>query len=286
MSTVRGVIVFVLLLGSSQARTQQLPSGSDTVPESERQALLQLFNTTNGHQWVDRTGWAGPAGTECEWFGVICGYSSDGRPTVHGLFLGENGLTGTLPESLADLANLSELLLYRNRLTGSVPKALLQRFDEGYLRFLGYAGQFSPIVEVDLNVRPSGVICGDYEIKLVVDGPDTLSRKVCRNATQRDRATFWEHSSGDVGVYAGDLDRIARLIETLDFAKLAGSYSRNVTHGTFEAVIVIYRDGTKKTVVDYAESAPAPVWLIKRAIAGVVFNAVWEKTKRSSIRIE
>ena len=91
---------------------------------------------------------------------------------------------------------------------------------------------------------------------------------------------------GHVGVYAGDIDRIARLIETHNFAALSSSYSRSVTHGTFETITVIYRNGTKKTVEDYAQSAPTPIWLVKRVVAGTVFNADWEKTSRSSITIE
>ena len=155
MKKIHRIIVLAILLAAPKV-SAQLPSDPDAISEEERQALLQLFETTSGHQWIDRTGWGGPVGTECDWFGVGCGYSAEGKMTVKALFLADNGLAGTLPDTLGNLSNLSELLLSRNKLTGTVPKSLLQRFDEGLVRFLGYAEQFSPIVAVHLDVRPTG----------------------------------------------------------------------------------------------------------------------------------
>ena len=42
------------------------------IPTSERQALIALFNSTNGPGWVDNSGWNGSAGSECSWVGVQC----------------------------------------------------------------------------------------------------------------------------------------------------------------------------------------------------------------------
>jgi hypothetical protein len=280
MAHCRGVFAVLLIACARIADAQGVTSEPPALQPHERAALLQLFNSTNGDQWRNRAGWGGPFGTECDWYGVVCDYAAP-VVTVQALFLGENNLTGTLPNSLGALTNLSELLLYGNHLTGPLPARLLERFDDGRLRLLGYAGQFSPIVEVRLNVAPSSVLCGDYNITLKVDGPDKAERKMCRNARPGDRSTYWERQVGRVGVYAGDIDRIARLIETMDFSSLETSYWRNVTHATFETVTVIYRDGTSKSVRDYAEAAPKPMWLIKRAIAGAAFNGDWETVSRS-----
>lgn len=280
MTRSRGVLAVVLFVWVRIAGAEANAGDGPTLQPRERAALLQLFESTNGEQWRHRDGWGGSPGTECDWYGVICDYVWPGV-AVRALFLGENNLAGTLPDSLGNLTELRELLLYGNRLSGPLPEGVLERFDDGRLRFLGYAGQFSPIVEVRLEVAPPTVLCGDYTITLKVGGPDKAERKVCRNARPGDRTTYWEQQVGRVGVYAGDIDRIVRLIERTGFGSLQKSYSRNVTHATFETITVIYRDGTAKSVENYAESAPNPMWLLKRAIAGAAFNGDWEKTSRS-----
>lgn len=280
------VALLAMLCVGNVAAQESVPANTAAIPAAERAVLLELYRSTNGEDWKHREGWGGPAGTECEWYGVICDNSDDGQLRVSGLYLGDNRLSGILPARLGELAGLSELLLYGNRLSGAVPASVLNRFDDGWLRFLGYAGQFSPIVEIRLSVRPTGVICGDYDVTLKVGGPDTVARKLCRNATAEDRSTFWERSSGRTGVYAGDIDRIARLVEATGFASLLASYRRSITHGTSETITVIYRNGTRRAVEDYAESAPAPMWLMKRAIAGAAFGGDWEHTTRTDPVVE
>ena len=46
------------------------------VPQIERDALVALYNSTDGANWTDNTGWLGAAGTECSWFGVACSNGS------------------------------------------------------------------------------------------------------------------------------------------------------------------------------------------------------------------
>lgn len=56
---VRGGIygLAVLFLASGAARA--------AIPASERQALLDLYASTNGAGWTTKTNWNGAAGTEC-----------------------------------------------------------------------------------------------------------------------------------------------------------------------------------------------------------------------------
>ena len=42
------------------------------IPQIERDALIALYNSTDGANWTDNTGWLGEAGTECSWFGIRC----------------------------------------------------------------------------------------------------------------------------------------------------------------------------------------------------------------------
>ncbi len=91
------------------------------IPDSERQALLDLYASTNGAQWTTIRFWGGAPGTECTWFGVIC---DAGQTTVQQLNLGNNNLVGPFPTAVANLPSLTDLDLSRNHLTGSIPSAL------------------------------------------------------------------------------------------------------------------------------------------------------------------
>jgi len=121
--------VFLLLSLALRALPQEMVA-EPTITAEDRMALLQLYESTNGEHWKNHDGWKGPVGTECHWFGVICGYGPEGLPRVEGLFLEDNNLVGPLPKALDGLADLSELLLFGNRMSGSVPSLTLKRFDE------------------------------------------------------------------------------------------------------------------------------------------------------------
>ena len=55
--------LFLLLISLAGASYAQ-------IPQIERDALVALYNSTDGANWTDNTGWMGAAGTECLWFGV------------------------------------------------------------------------------------------------------------------------------------------------------------------------------------------------------------------------
>ena len=75
-----------------------------SIASGQRTALLAFYNAMNGPQWYDTTGWNGPVGTECDWFGVLC---NGAKTTVTGLaFSGYNNLKGTLPAAIANLPDL------------------------------------------------------------------------------------------------------------------------------------------------------------------------------------
>ncbi len=91
------------------------------VPAAQRTALISLYNSTGGPHWTNRTGWLGKAGTECAWAGVTC---NAGGTTVTRLFLNDNGLAGSLPAALGNLAGLESLEAEQNTLSGSLPHEL------------------------------------------------------------------------------------------------------------------------------------------------------------------
>ncbi len=42
------------------------------IPSKERNALIELYNSTDGVHWNDNSGWLGAVGTECNWKGINC----------------------------------------------------------------------------------------------------------------------------------------------------------------------------------------------------------------------
>jgi|GEM_PF-647199 len=75
------------------------------IPASERQALVDLYNSTNGANWQFKTNWLGPVGTECSWFGIGC----DEAQTHVVRISSSNDYAGTLPSSLANLTSLKTI---------------------------------------------------------------------------------------------------------------------------------------------------------------------------------
>jgi hypothetical protein len=97
------------------------------IPQSECQALLAIYNSTNGPGWSNQGGWL-TNNTPCSWDVVIC---QDGHVT--GLGLDHNQLSGPLPPELGQLANLQSLDLEQNQLNGPLPPELGQLAHLQYL---------------------------------------------------------------------------------------------------------------------------------------------------------
>ena len=100
-----------------------LPTATPIVPFCQRvtqlaradcDALIELFFSTNGVYWTNRTGWLLNY-TPCSWHGVTC---AAGRVTS--LNLPSNNLSGAFPAELQSLTALQTLWLYDNKLTGAL----------------------------------------------------------------------------------------------------------------------------------------------------------------------
>ena len=114
--------------------------GTGTGPgsiESDRAALVVLYNTAGGANWADNSGWASDAPLG-EWFGI----ETDDNGRVVRVDLQENSLSGAIPRDLGNLTSLKWLFLNNlvifcqdsctatsptaNRLTGTIPPELGQ----------------------------------------------------------------------------------------------------------------------------------------------------------------
>ena len=80
------------------------PPMAQTSPETDREALIALYNATGGPNWSGDYNWLSdvPIG---EWEGV----TTDGNGRVIGLALLGNQLSGEIPPELGNLANLEDL---------------------------------------------------------------------------------------------------------------------------------------------------------------------------------
>jgi Leucine-rich repeat (LRR) protein len=99
-------------------RGQTDRNNNGDVPESERDALLQFFETTYGSQWYHHDGWNTSASV-CTWYGVRCKQSGSIMPAHHNavddqlhvteLRLTENNIVGTMPSGPNPLCGLTHL---------------------------------------------------------------------------------------------------------------------------------------------------------------------------------
>jgi Leucine-rich repeat (LRR) protein len=94
-----------------------------TVPEVQREALIALYNSTDGDNWTgipEEKKWKqGGEFTEDigNWFGVYVNAAG----LVTSITLSNVGLSGPLPPEIGNLSTLTTLYLYNNQLSGQIP---------------------------------------------------------------------------------------------------------------------------------------------------------------------
>ena len=119
-------LLFLLTLSAYTLSAQCVFTDAGELADYE--ALMALYNATDGPNWTDNTGWAnGAEPSDCfpcdnapvAWKGVTC---SGGRVTA--IQLRFNNLNGAIPAELSNLTHLIALNLSNNSLAGEIPSSL------------------------------------------------------------------------------------------------------------------------------------------------------------------
>ncbi len=104
----------------AQAQTTTDCAAQTDVPQAECEALLALYTATDGQSWTRNDGWGQNDNyAVCSWEGITCTNGS-----VTELYLYNNELSGSIPPELGNLTNLQVLGLPLNQLSGSIPPEL------------------------------------------------------------------------------------------------------------------------------------------------------------------
>ncbi|MBO2009608.1 RHS repeat-associated core domain-containing protein [Hymenobacter negativus] len=108
-------LLLILSLSASLCRATGL---NNSIPDNvEYDALMALFNSTEGNNWTNHKNWGDPTIGFDKWYGVTIDNDGD----VVGLKLAFNNLDGTIPEELLALKKLQILEFTFNHLKDKVP---------------------------------------------------------------------------------------------------------------------------------------------------------------------
>jgi hypothetical protein len=204
------VIFQSLCFGATEWKMPALPS-------EERQALIDLYHSTDGKNWKKKEGWLGEGGTECNWFGISCTIREEGGYSVGGIELEDNNLSGSLPNSLNRLDRLESLFLQGNKLTGKLPSNIIQRWQSGPLHFLGYGSQFdSQISEVSMEFTNVSH-CTNFRIIFRPSGFAQMESEKCRNPNGKNPKPYCLLQTGRSSQFSDDFDRLCWFLNEVDF---------------------------------------------------------------------
>ena len=95
-------------------------SGLTTCPSPQRDALIALYDRTDGPNWTNSTNWNSFEPLD-QWHGI----TTDAEDRVTGIELENNSLSGSIPSNLGNLTSLMSLnLSFNSSLSGTIPYAL------------------------------------------------------------------------------------------------------------------------------------------------------------------
>ncbi|MBN1121934.1 MAG: S8 family serine peptidase, partial [Anaerolineae bacterium] len=169
------------------------------IPTAECEALVALYNDTDGDNWKDNTNWLQTT-TPCSWYGVTC---DAGHVTAIALYY--NQLSGPIPPELEDLSNLESLKLDRNQLTGPIPPELGNLANLSLLHL--YANQLTGSIPPELGNLSNLVQLNLERSGLTGEIPSELS-----NLTNLERLILWQNElTGPIPIELAGLTNLTTL---------------------------------------------------------------------------
>ena len=166
------------------------------IPGSERTVLLNLYSSTNGGGWTNKTGWNGASGTECSWYGVTCDAGSN-HVTV--ISMSTNNLTGSLPD-ISGLTGLRYFYVNINQLTGQIPSlsglTSLQWFEVDNNQLTGQIPSLSGLTGLKYFDVDNNQLTGDPPS---VPSPNALlpgDSSLCPNNLNNIASADWDAATG------------------------------------------------------------------------------------------
>jgi hypothetical protein len=160
LSLVIGLAILFSFPAFASAAVDCTNTGVTGVTQIECEALMAIYNSTNGSEWTTSTNW-NTASAVSTWTGISV---SGGHVTNVNLYnknlvgtlpteignltyltnlnLGLNTLSGSIPTSIGNLVNVTTLNLFTNNLSGSIPAELdnLTKLTTIYLHYNQFTG--------------------------------------------------------------------------------------------------------------------------------------------------
>jgi Leucine-rich repeat (LRR) protein len=133
--------------GQSAEVCASLPDGNS---KTECEALVALYQSTNGAGWLRKTSWLTTT-PHCEWYGITCHDSGH----VKEIQLSPNRLTGTLPSQIGNFPQLKTLNVQNNAIGGLIPNEIgnLESLEVLYLSFNSFGGSIPTTIGQLKNLK-------------------------------------------------------------------------------------------------------------------------------------
>ena len=151
----------------------EFSQASTTLNLVQTRALMDFFQSTGGETWIRADGWG--AGDPCHsfWFGVSCDFDDH----IVAIELTNNGLRGSLPESLRYLRWLRILNLHSSFDAGEAKNIITGRFpslvDAVDLSYIDMAGSQISGISADLQYN-TNLVALSFSGNLIRSLPDKL----------------------------------------------------------------------------------------------------------------
>lgn len=254
--------------------TQETSSGQSLISADERNALIALYRTTGGKGWTQQYGWVGPIGSECTWYGVRCARENSrlgsGPLVVTELDLKNNRLAGEIPLDLGNLRNLSSLILAGNDIKGSLPDALLEKFDQGQMD-IQPTSLVHDINEINVEIKSVSLRCFGVKASFSADGSVGRERKMCRKEGGREIGEPYLESQRGKTYY---FDRFARsLIRSGFFSNTPSTRGQWIDVG--EIIVTARRMGGDIRSRSWSKPVSMREWELQMQIYGIIEQVQW-----------